>query len=359
MREILQLLVGLAIFLVHSSVRADEPPTTAAEPVPDRPVQIPELPPDPRESEPIAYFLRSRDTAARVPDLEIFDTEAPIVLVAVGSDIKPTIAVRGRFQREGWSLFAQEGARPLTKEFTVYAHLRGRLNEITFLAKGPNGEKQTERIYIYAPNAKSFHVVSAWENLLFSTGLANFSYLQTGYGIYESVNVAASVRYGPLDTDAFMTVLASAEMTVLALASSPIDTAPQLFEARGNLSFRTNKQPLLRTRHRILLGVGYLTMFSNGSPFGFSNLAVPDLGFQSRYIASAKTDWIGEVHFMPIGGLEALGQNGVNVSLAWSRLLENSRRMEVAMVYSGYNYKPEERISIGTSLFTVRVGLTL
>lgn len=356
-------------------------------PASQRPIQIPELPPDQRSNASIAYILRRRGDENRIKELELFDSTVPVVLIAKGSEIKPTIALHANFNRPGWKIFTQgsQGLQALqgsllktnneniqknapsqvrpnqqfNSEFTIYAHLLGRVSEVALTAIGPNGEKQSEKVYIYAPNARAYHVVSAWDDLLLSAGLTTFSYAQTGFGAYESINALASIRYGTPDSDSILSFVASAEMTILAFASSPINTSPQIFEARGDVSIRPGPKPTGRLRSRILIGGTYLTMFSNGSPFGFSDLTAPEIGIQSRYIASFRDDWIGEIRYIPVGGITKVGQQGINLSIAWSKLLQDSRRLETGLTYSAYNYLPDDAIAIQTSLISLRLGLTL
>ena len=328
-------------------------------PLAERPIQLPELPQSQKQREQIAYFLRASKTGPTIKDLVISDSEAPIVMVIRGSDIKPTIALNGSFQRPGWTLFVLGGDQALPVDFVVYAHLQGRINEITLIATGPKGEREIEKIYVYSPNARTFHVVSAWEDLLFSAGVAGFSYAQSTFGVYEAIQAIASVRYSTPDSDSLFGFLGSAEMTVWGIAMSPVNTSPQLFEGKADLTIRTNRNSSQRMHYRALLGGTYLTMFSNGSPFGFSDLMVMEFGVQGRYIASAKDDWIGEFRYMPVGGVSDWGQFAINTSLALSRLLNDSRRIEFALCYSFYKWLPATTISIETSLLTFRVGLTL
>jgi hypothetical protein len=338
-------------------------------PAAQRPIQIPQLPTDERSTAQIAYILRRRGSEFRIPDMEIYESTVPVVLISKGTEIKPTIAIHGQFSRPGWKLMLQDqipvtfsGAsqpgQPST-EFTIYAHLNGRVSEISVSAVGPGGQRQLEKVYIYAPNARAFHVVSAWDDLLLSAGLTNMSYEQTGFGAYQSINALISARYSNADGEPRFGILGSAEMTVLAFASSPISTSPQLLEGKIDLSIRPSSQPLTRFRTRLLLGFTYLTMFSNGSPFGFSDLAAPEAGLQFRYIATYREDYVAELHFAPIGGLTKIDQHGLNMSFGWSKLLQDSRRLEVGLSYSAYSYQPDNTVSILTSLVSLKAGLTL
>ena len=49
---------------------------------------------------------------------------------------------------------------PETHEFEVTMRLRGKLNECTLTAVTPDGKKETETVYIYAPEAMQFQVVT-------------------------------------------------------------------------------------------------------------------------------------------------------------------------------------------------------
>lgn len=332
-------------------------------PAAQRPIQIPELPPDPRNDASIAYVLRRKAPEFKIPELKIFDSTVSVLLVAKGDNIKPTVALRGSYGRMGWHLFLQDGS-PVqtsagTNEFTVYAHLNGRVSELALVAVGPKNERQLEKIYLYAPNARGYHIVSAWDDLLLSAGLTNMSYQQTGFGAYQSINALISARYGGGDPTSRFGLVASGDMTVLAFASSPINTAPQLFEGKIALSVRPTSKPLGRLRTRLLIGGTYLTMFSNGSPFGFSDLTSPEVGIQWRYVATFREDYLAELRFAPIGGLTSIAQNAVYISGGWSKLLQDSRRLEVSLSYTGYSYQPDQYDSIIASLISLKFGLTL
>lgn len=353
--------LGFSIAHADETPSVESTPVESPDPAAERPIPLPDFPKVP-EGPPVAHILRVKDASKRIAGLELVDSATPVALIAQGADIKPTVALRGRFNRVGWTLTAEADTTPLTgpgtSEFTVYAHLRGRVNQIDFVATGPNKARETERVYLYAPNAKSFHVVSAWDDLLFSTGLAYMSYRQSGFGNYQAIDVLADVQYTTSDSESLFGFTSSVDMTIFALVTSPIATSPQLFEAKADLTLRTRKGPLKRDRSRFLAGVTYLTMFANGSPFGFADLAAPEFGFYNRRVVNATDDWIFQFRFAPIGGLTNIDQRAVNVSLTRSRLLANSRRFEMGVAYSGYAFKPEEAITISSTVISFRVGIT-
>jgi hypothetical protein len=103
----------------------------------------------------------------------------------------------------------------------------------------------------------------------------------------------------------------------------------------------------------------YLTLLSNGSPFGFSNLLAPELGFRSYYPLNYYSGFFADIKYAPLGAFTGIQEYALDVSLGWSRRLPNYHRFEIKLNYSDLAYQPETDLKIQTQLFSLRFGYTI
>jgi hypothetical protein len=342
----------LMMALFSQSLFAQE---VSGTPVPDSPA--------PQKTVWVANLMRKKSSTARITNLKMTDSKLPVFLVAKDRDLRPTISVNGTFTTDGWTLQAQGLPVEVDKEkktFEIPMHLRGRINECTLTAIGPAGEKQTETFYIYAPDAMEFNVISPWDHIVVSLAPLYLIYQQSGYGEYQSIAAQVSLRYTSPDkkkiekfTDRFG-YHANVDATVFTLASSPVERGPQLLEIKGNLTYQLD--PVRTWQTSLLGGVSYLTMFSNGSSFGFSNLTAPDLGFRTRKTISPTTAYFGEVHYVALG--LPFEQQGLNLHGGWTRMIKESRRIEYGLSYSGYSWHPTPETSVRVHELAFKAGIS-
>ena len=313
----------------------------------------------------VANLMRRKDSTSRITDLKMADSKLPVYLVPKDRDLRPTISVNGTFTREGWTLLAQGSAVEIDKEkktFEIPMHLRGRINECTITAIGPAGEKQSETFYIYAPEAMEFNVISPWDHILVSVAPIYLIYQQSGYGEYQSIAAQVSLRYTTPDkkkiekfTDRFG-YHANLAATVFTFASSPVERGPQLLELKGDLTYQLDQDPAHKWQTTLLGGVSYLTMFSNGSSFGFSNLVSPDIGVRARKTLSPTTAYFGEAHYVALG--MPFDQQGINLHGGWTRMIKDSRRVEYGLSYTGYSWHPSPETSIRVHELAFKAGIS-
>jgi hypothetical protein len=312
----------------------------------------------------VAHILRRKTSDLLIKNLEFPDNRVPVFLVAKDEGLRPTVSIHGKFDRPGWKLVLQDNipvsfdATP--GEFTIYAHLRSRISEVLLTAVGPAGEKEIEHVYVYAPEAMEFQVVSAWDQILLSAGVSFLSYAQAGFGEYQSISGLLSARYSsPENWKSRFGLLASGDVTVFTAASSPVDRGPQILEGKLDISFLLKPDPTKRWRSQIFAGGSYLTMLSYGSPFGFSDLIAPEFGMRSRYTVNPQAAWIGEARFVALAPPGSFDQLGCNLSIAWSKFVSDSHRLELGFQYTGYIYEPEPSVAIHLHQFALKLGLSI
>jgi hypothetical protein len=356
----LSLIASLAVAIALPQAQAEQ--AYGKDEVPVEATKAPEKPP--QKTLWVAHILRRKSNDAIIKELDFPDLRVPVMLVAKDGDLRPTVAIKGKFDRPGWKLILQDenavNFAPDSAAFTIYAYLKGRINVVLLNAVGPQGEKETESVYIYAPEAMEFHVVSAWDQILLSAGGSFLSYAQAGYGEYQALSALLSARYiSPERWKSRFGLLAGADMTVLTAVSSPIDRGPQILEGKVDLTYLLKQDAAKRWRTLVLAGGSYLTMFSYGSPFGFSNLFAPELGIRSRYNVNPQASWIGEARFVALAPPGTFNQLGLNLGLAWSKLVSDSHRVELGLQYSAYVYEPEPSYPIRVNQLSLKLGLSI
>jgi hypothetical protein len=319
------------------------------------------VPPPPAPPKPVwtAHILREKDANLRLPDLYIHEAKVPIMLVAREGGFRSLVDVRGRFNRPGWMLYVgKEPVRITTPEgdFSVPSYVFGKVSEVAFTAVGPNKQTSTERVFIYAPEAKEFKQVSPFDAILIGIGGGFLHYSQTGSVYFKSLT---GLVYGKLNwpnTEAKYSVLVGAEATGVTLAAAPIEVGPQLVRGKVDFVYRRPKNSLSRWRMEYLLGLSYLTMISNGSPFGFSNLIAFQGGVRAHYTAGPKTSITLEARYIPIKEPFGFENKGMDLEFTWSRILPNVHRFDLGFSYYNFNYHPEDGTRINTGLLVYRVG---
>lgn len=286
------------------------------------------------------------------------------MLVARESKLRPLVEISLSFKRPGWTIESQ-GARLLPSsdptEYRIPAYLNGRINQISLVAKGPKGESESETLYLYAPDAQEFEVVSSWDRVLLTSGLSGLNYYQTGFGGFRSLSLLLSAQYAtPPDRPSRWGLFGTADVTVLTMIESPnVGASPNLIQAKGDVMFRvTSLRPKLWNVF-LLAGVNYTTMLSDGGPFGFANLVAPDLGVRARYLLSSKTAVVGDIHYVPVDHLTAFHDRGLDLSLSWSQILSNFHRAEIGLSFSTLNYQPDTVSTIQVNLLSARISYSI
>lgn len=311
-----------------------------------------------------ANILRERNPEApKIANLLFLASKVPVTLVPRSDGLRPMVEINGVFQRPGWSLFYANGVpltvRPEDGAFQIYAYLNAKINDVSLVAKGPNKEVETERIFVFAPSAQEFRVVSPFDALVVSVGLSHMNYMQSGESNFRSVNGLVSVQYNRTETESRYGFLGRADLTVITFDSTPIDRSPQLLQANLSGTYRFYKERERQLQTHLLLGPSYWTMFSRGSPFGFSNLIAMGFGARFRYATSAKTAWIFEGRYTPIKEPEKFKQRGYELSVSWSKTLPNLHRFETGLSFSDFGYKATIDKEIHANLFAIKIGYTL
>lgn len=322
-----------------------------------------EAPPVTRKTAWVAHVLRRTPINLRLKTMEFSDTKLPVLLIARPGSLRPLVEVRGKFNRRGWTLFAQ--GSPVSQavgraDFKFHAFLNGRINEIILTARGPAGESEEERVYLFAPEAQEFTLVSPWNSVILSAGFSSIDYFQSGFGNYLAYTGTISARYATFDGPKQLGLYASLDFTALTLAAQPIDRGPQFIEGKLDATITLPFAAQQTWKTQILLGGSYVTMLANGSPFGFANLISPEVGLRTRFILDPTEAIITDLRYVALGKeFGAFSENGFLANITWSRTLLNSHRAELGINYTSYSYHPDTNSTVKFSIVSLMFGYSI
>lgn len=294
----------------------------------------------------LAYILRDKPEETRIPDLEVVGEKTPVYLVPQGNSFRPLVKLTFKYAKEKGALFInkKEPIRELNSngEYVVYAYLQSRISTLTLTAKQQDGSTKTETFYLFAPEAREYKTSSLLNSISFTLGHSFLVYRQSSFGTFVSQSLLVGARYLSPETGRRLGLYGDAYLSVYTYASSPIDSSPQLFEGRagGSYSLKLTSKP--KERSRLNLGVSTVNVYSFSSPFGFSGLFGPELGFRSEYYQNAKNSYAFEFSFTPYEwGGEILDERSIKITTYLNRNLDNLRRMQLGMSYSSHRFSAD------------------
>jgi hypothetical protein len=298
----------------------------------------------------IAHVLRDKTAKTSVSDLKLEIDKLPVYLVPQGESFRPLVKLKLKYNKPGWSLFLSD-KEPIRKtddkgDYVVYAYLRSRISTINVIAIGPNRETESEVFYMFAPEAREYKMVSVFDSVYFSVGHSFLNYRQSSFGTFVSQALLVGVKYISPEKGFKLGYFADANLTLYTYKSSPIEENPQFFDARAGLSYlvKVTKNP--KYRSRVTLGASTINLFSLGSPFGFSGLYGPNIGYRTEYYKSAKNSFAAEFQIAPYEFSDILSQKTVKLSLDWNRNLGSLRRAQFGLSYA--NHRFSETIGVQT-----------
>lgn len=308
-----------------------------------------------------AHILRQSEVP-KLEGLTFPDKKLVVRLIPKSDELRPLVELKGNFNRPGWTLLVY-GQRPMTSannpnDFSVFAYLNSQVNEVTFEAKGPDGKIESETLYLFAPEAQEFQVVSTWESIVLSAGVASFMYEQSFFGRFRSSSGFLRLNYDSPEASSHWGTLAQGQITVLNFASSPIQANPQVVDAHAALSYRLGWGEEGRYRHRIFVGADYSAVYSNGSPFGFAGLMAPEIGWATRYYEDSRNTYMGEFRWVLFGDSSLGDQRALHAGLTWIQTLKSLRRRNLGFsIYDSSFVSDGQKIRV--NLVSIQLGFSI
>ncbi len=290
----------------------------------------------------LAHILRDRSGKNIISDLKISKERIPVFLIPQNDSFRPLVKLEVEFNRPGWQLFIGDKL-PMRKQadgsFVLYAYLRSRLNAVEIRARNEQGAEEREILYLFAPEAREFKLVSPFDSVLFTLGHSFLVYEQTSFGTFVAQSLLLGVRYVSPDKGNTFGLLGDFTATVFTYDSSPIEQNPQFMEGRIGITYPVKliKNPKYRTK--LFLGASTINFVSYGSPFGFSGLYSADLGIRTTYYRNGQNSYSGEFHYSPIEFSDPLAESSFRLVLDWSMNLDNLRQAQLGFSYSNHRFK--------------------
>ncbi len=309
-----------------------------------------------------AHILRQRESGSTVTGLVFPSNQIVVYLLPKGDAFRPLVRLDVRYNRPDWRLVVGDGV-PLRagdgpNELYLYAYLNSRISEVSFEARGPQGQIEREVVYLFAPEAREYRMVSAFDTLTFKVGAGNLIYEQSSFGVFTGQSALLGVGYASPDKGGRWGLSADFHMSVYTVKSSPVDHNPQFFEGNAAVTYsiKAFQSPLWRSR--ILFGLSTVGLVSHGSPFGFSGLYGPQLGFLSTYYSDTTNSYTFSLRWSPYEGVGLSDERAFLLEGSWDRNLANLRRVRLILGYSNHRFTTvTERIE--ADFFTLGLGFSI
>ncbi len=311
----------------------------------------------------MADIIRSK-SETRIDNLILTNKKVQVSLLKDGEKFRPSVEIFFEFKSPGWKLFVQ-GVHPAIHvannlKYKISVYLNGRVNEVLLVAKGPNGAVQSEKFFIFSSKAQELSIVSPLEAIKVSAGSSYLSYKQSNYDRFESWSGIISVTVQSDERDRTFGFYSNLNLTALTVTSNQENYGPQIGHGilAGSYFFPENYES--RWRHQMQMGIEYLTLLSNGSPFGFSNLIFPSIGYGARNVVDSKLDYFYKINFAPLKSSFDLSQKYLEIAVYRCLILENFHRGEIGIRYSNLTYSTRAGdIPVNMTTVSFLIGYTL
>lgn len=308
-----------------------------------------------------AHILRQTEVPT-IEGLTFLSKEVVVRLIPHGAELRPLVEIKGRFDRSDAKL--QVGgqdpvwSRTDPKDFSVYAYLNSQISEVAFQIKSTSGEPQTEIVYLFAPEAQEFQVVSTWESVSLGLGLSAITYEQSSFGTFKGLSGLLRARYESPDSGRRWSQIADGSLSVWSLHSSPIAANPQVIDGFWALGYRPTWGERGRTRHTITTGIHASAVYSNGSPFGYGMILAPEIGWRAKFYHDTRQTFSGEIRAVLLRNPEFDRQRQFSLRGTWNQTLRSLRQREIGLGLSDLNFETETH-RVRLFLITAHLSLSI
>ncbi len=291
----------------------------------------------------IAHVLRQKKESKRIDDLKLDFLKIPVFLIPKAESFRPLVKLNIKYKRSGWSLFDSSG-EALKKsnnsdDYVLYAYLNSRISTVELKAQGPSKDDlQSEKIYLFAPEAREFRTVAVFNSVQFFVGHTYLNYKQKSVGNYIANSLLLGAKYISPEKGEKLGYLADVSSTVYTYDSSPIQRSSNFLEGRVAATYKTKLFNDPKKRSRLFAGVSTINLFSLGSSFGFRGLFGPNLGLRTEFYKTAVHSYTAELQYTPYELDDPLGERGVKLSFEWNKNLDTTRRAQVGLSYANHEF---------------------
>jgi len=292
----------------------------------------------------IAHILREKKDEKIIKELTLVQDKVPVFLVAQNEKFRPLVKLNFSLKKsEARNLKLLDANRlPVrynekTQKYSLYAYLNSRLNTVQLTAVDTSGNKKTETLYLFAPEARELNTVTIFDSIMYTIGHAYLEYEQTTFGKYVAQSLLIGAKYLSPEKGKKIGYYAEAFSTIYNYEVSPSDESANFLEARLGLTYSKKLYKTPRIRSRFMLGVNTVNLFSLRE-FGFSGLFGPNLGLRSEFYKSGKNSFALELQYTPYDFSDLWGERTAKVSFDWNRNLNNLRRSQIGFSYSDHTF---------------------
>ncbi|NQY99372.1 MAG: hypothetical protein HRT45_01725 [Bdellovibrionales bacterium] len=315
----------------------------------------------------VGYVFRREDQGPRVKDLDIPVTRTPVYLVPHGQIVRPLVNIKVTHPLgEGRTLFVN-GVKLNTEQKpgtelqrgSLYVYLNSTISDIRVELKNAESKVvESESIYVFAPEARGLQVTSPFRSLFFKVGTAWLFYGQSSYGTFSANSLSLGLHYQSPERGQTWGLLGDADLTLFTYDSSPEDLNPQFYEAIFGVTKKSQliKSPLWRSRW--VFAANTVGVVAFGSPFGFSGLYGPTVGYKTEYYLNNKSSLGFDFYYTLYSELaitfqddrtyelegsfhyrtDTLNQYVFNVSYSNSEFAAGSERIELELLLFSFEF---------------------
>jgi len=311
----------------------------------------------------IAQVIRIKSSDNVIPDLIFEQERSPVFLVRDTHKFRPLVQLKGVIKNyvKGSQLVLENKYNiPVNEksgyfQFSVY--LTSKKNEVNLILR--RGDQfRTEKLFLVAPEAEEYNVISPWDSIRISLGTTYFYYNQTGYSPFYSWVGQFALRYHSPERKGYFGFSTDLDLGVVTFKSNQNNFAPQVGQVRFELIYFDERKDDPQQKIHYFLGGTYLTMLSNGAAFGFKNLIAPDIGIRLRQITSEQSDWAATFRLALMD--TQLKDRGVEIELTSGFIFKNSHRGELGVRYLDYMYSPDKnKDQVSLKMTTLFLSYTL
>ena len=318
-----------------------------------------------------AKVNRRQNEANKIVGLEFLKLEVPVYLVQNQQRFRPYVELLIQYPSPDKDLFV--GAKKLMKSkegnFKLSFFLTSKVNQLLIESRprslvSTNSSEQSaalqiekEVIYVLSPDAQEYKETDPLNILRVAGGISLMSYYQTGYDDYAAWMASLSLSYTSPIIKYNLGWETNFEGTILPIKTNKSNISPQVYHAELVAYYQFERKAETAQQYSLQGGFDYITMQSNGAPFGIKDLITPRLAFLARYIINEKEDWMLKFGICP--GDMKLEQSGIDLDLSKGWLQSNSRRLEIGFKYQQYKINPDIQTNVRLVLSTVYLSYTL
>ncbi|MEO5668371.1 MAG: hypothetical protein ABIR96_09950 [Bdellovibrionota bacterium] len=296
-----------------------------------------------------------------IATLEFPEKTLPVQLIPRDDKLRPFVELKGTYQHPGWTLFVQspKGEEPVRmkadSKFQFYVILTSRYSNVNFIARGPNGEVESNLVQLFSPEAQEYRIGTKIGDFTLNVGGGSFKYFQTGFGNFASKNAVQEIGYRSPPIFSNWGIIASLKAPVWTVSSSPIEASPDLIRANLDAVYRAFSFVNQPISVELRVGFTYLNLLSYDAPFGFNSLYAPDMGIGSKYVFNDVSEAFLNVVYSPLGGLFG-AEKSWEIQTGYRMQLANLHHINFNISYVSLGYIPMPRAEVRASLLSLMAG---